>query len=309
MGKSVFKTFKANRKNGEDVMKISVIISACDKRCHLFDRSLDTWASQTMSKNDFELIVVDDAIREDLYSLCKEKSKELGINIQFIRIDKYSSIIPVKSFIPVLTNNVGFKNALGDVVVITGPETLQASTNLEVSWSLNSRKECAYGLVYKANEYATDYIEKGWSKLKKLPLEHLLQIPGAKARCVTMPPHKPAYWYFMAVAKKYVYQIGGIDERFLGGLCGEDDDFANRMFFSNVTPVYEHRILGIHQDHTREDFGDNIHIDRRDGIGYCLWVHNFTLMQDNLEKKIFKANENYDWGSDSLITLHEFFGR
>jgi glycosyltransferase involved in cell wall biosynthesis len=289
-------------------MKISVIISACDKRIHLFTRSLDTWVSQSMPKNDFEIIVIDDAIREDLRALCQTRSQSDGLNIQFIRIDKTKSVIPIKSFIPVLTNNVGFRHARGEVVVITGPETLQASSNLDIAWTLRDRKECAYGLVFRASWGCTNYIAGGWNKIKSLPMAHLLQIPGAKEVCVTMLPHPPAYWYLMAVAKKHVDNIGGVDERFLGGICAEDDDFANRMRMSGIQPVFEHKMIGLHQDHSKEDLNDGIHINRREGLGYHLWVHNFSLLQDNLAKGDPVANVGFEWGSPNLITLHEYFG-
>jgi len=274
----------------------------------MFGRALDTWARQTMSKSDFELVVVDDALRNDLRKLCQERAKIDGLNILFVRIDKARSVIPVKSFIPALTNNIGFRHASGDVVVVTGPETIQAAENLEVAWTMRDREECAYGLVFKANVAATDYIANGWARLKKLPMAHLLHIPGARAECLTRPPHPPAYWYFMSVAKRHIETIGGIDERFLGGLCAEDDDFANRMAMAGIKPVFEHRIVGIHQDHSREDHGDGIHIDRHQGTGLSLKIHNQALMKDNLVKKLVVANNGHDWGSDSVVTLVERSG-
>lgn len=291
------------------MMKVSVVISACDNRAHLFKRALDTWASQTMPKDEFELLVVDDAQRENLRQLCQAEASAQGLGIRFLRIDKAKSVIPVKSFIPVLTNNVGFRNARGEVVVVTGPETLQAAGNLEVAWTMRDRPECAYGLVFRANISATEYIAKGWDRLKHLPMEHLLQIPGAKDHCVTAPPHPPAYWYFMAVARRHVERIGGVDERFLGGLCAEDDDFANRMRMAGIQPVFEHGIVGIHQDHSREDHRDGVHIDRRQGDGYHMWVHNYTLMQDNLSKGDPVTNTNHEWGSGSLVVLDESYGK
>jgi len=289
-------------------MKISVVISACDNRTHLFERSLDTWAAQTMPKKDFEIIIVDDSDRESLRQLCYGKNISSGLNIRFVKIDKSKSIMPVKSFIPVLTNNVGFRLSRGEVIVVTGPETLQSSSNLEIAWSVKDKMECLYGLVFRANVACTDYIAKGWGRLKTLPMSHLLQIPGAKNECVTRPPHPPAYWYFMCVAKRHIENIGGVDERFLGGLCGEDDDFSNRMRLSGVTPRFEHGIVGIHQDHSREDFNDNIHIDRRKDLGYNLWVHNYILLQDNIRNGIVVANEGHDWGSSDLITFNEYYG-
>jgi len=288
-------------------MRVSVVISACDNRAHLFSRALDTWAKQTLPKGDFELLVVDDAVREDLRTLCQEKARSLGLNIRFIRINKTKSVIPVKSFIPVLTNNVGLRHSKGDVVVVTGPETLQAPNNLEIAATMVSRQQCAYGLVYRASAKATEFISKGWDRLKLLPMSHLLQIPGAKDSCVTMPPHPPAYWYFMCVAKAHVERIGGVDEQFLGGICGEDDDFANRMRMVGVEPVFEHSIIGIHQDHSREDHEDGIHLDRKQGEGYLLWVHNFGLMKSNKEKGNPLANVGHEWGSNSLVTLCEDF--
>jgi hypothetical protein len=77
---------------------------------------------------------------------------------------------------------------------------------------------------------------------------------------------------------------------------------------SGITPVFEHRIVGIHQDHSREDNRDGVHINRRTGAGYHMRVHNYTLMQDNLKKGDPVANVGHDWGSKNLITLHEFFG-
>jgi hypothetical protein len=289
-------------------MKVSVVISACDNRMRLFDRALDTWALQTMPKDDFELVVVDDAVREDLREQCRTRGRALGLNIQFIRIDKTKSVIPVKSFIPVLTNNVGFRHARGEVVAVTGPETLQASGNLVAAWTAKDRKECAYGLVFRANPAATEFMARGWDRLRKLPIGHLLQIPGTKAACVTAPPHPPAYWYLMAVAREHVERIGGVDERFLGGLCGEDDDFANRMRMSGITPVFDHSMVGIHQDHSREDHNDGIHLDRN-GAGRHLWVHNQALVKDNLSRQDPLANAGHEWGSASLVVLKEVFGK
>lgn len=290
------------------MMKVSVVVSACDKREHLFSIALDTWEAQTLPKDQWEMLIVDDAEREELRELCKREAEKRGINMRFIRIDKSKSVIPVKTFIPVLTNNVGFKQSKGDVVVVTGPETLQARDNLRVAAEMVSRKQCAYGRVYRASTRATQYIADGWQKLKGRSIQQLLQIPGAKEQCVTMPPHPPAYWYFMAVAKEHVMAIGGVDERFLGGLCGEDDDFSNRMKLAGVTPVFEPRILGIHQDHAREDAGDGIHIDRRDGPGYNFWVHNMQILKANIASKDPVTNKDYEWGSSDLIVLDETYG-
>ena len=94
-------------------IKTSIIISACDNREIMFRRSLDTWARQTVETKSFEIVIVDDACRKDFEILCKEYNEKYNINFQYIRIDNSKSITPVKTFIPVLSNNIGIKNAKG----------------------------------------------------------------------------------------------------------------------------------------------------------------------------------------------------
>jgi hypothetical protein len=79
------------------------------------------------------------------------------------------------------------------------------------------------------------------------------------------------------------------------------------MRMSGIEPVFEHRIIGIHQDHSMEDHNDGIHVDRNQGPGYFLRMHNLALMRDNLAKGDPLANREYDWGSDSLVVLDEVY--
>ena len=280
-------------------MSVSVIISLCDNRYEMFKRALDTWNNQTVK--DFELVLVDDGKRDDILELCKQY-KEL--KFQFIRIDNSKCDKPIQTFIPILSNNIGFRNALGEVVVVTGPETLQAEKNIEVSCTMKDRKLCAYGLVYKSNKAFVKTISENWPQ----DFNSMLNIEGAKNNCLTKFPHPPAYWYYMAVAKKYVEAIGGVDEDFACGICAEDDDFSNRMRMSGVTPVFEHKIMGIHQDHSIGDADDPKHNFRYSHEGVALRQKNIFLMQQNLSNKKVIANTDHVWGDNKVIIFKEFFG-
>lgn len=296
-------------------MKVSVIISICDKRDDMFERSLYTWSKQTMSKKDFELVIIDDANRKELYDLCKLYK---DINFQYIQIDNSRSVMPIETFLPILSNNVGIKQSKGDVIIITGPETLQAENNLEVAYKMNSRKECAYGLVYRSNQEFMKYIRANWNKLKNQSFQSLLSLKGAKADCRTMPPHPAAYWYNMAVKKEYIYNIGGVDKSFACGICAEDDDFSHRMKLSGIKPVFEYNMIGIHQDHSYEDLQDPKHSLRKTEEGIRLRQKNIALWNKNKSINKIIANiltyndknydPNYQWGDPRVIINHEIFG-
>lgn len=288
-------------------MKVSVIISACDNREVLFDRALHTYSKQTLSKDDFEIVMVDDANRDGLLHLCEMYHEKHGIKFQYIKIDQNKSFYDIKSFTPALTNNVGFRCALGDVVVITGPEILQAENNLAVASTMVNRKQCAYGLVYLSSPLFNDFIKKNdiW---KSKSFVEILEYPGAKVDCLTRPPHPPAYWFFMAVKKEYVLRMRGVDERFLGGICGEDDDFANRMRMSGVQPVFEHRIVGIHQNHSIPDKNDN-HSVRFTSNWNVLKSHNLGIMRKNLQERKIVVNAFHEWGNPDSIVDRLILGR
>jgi len=269
-------------------MKVSVIISLCDNRFDFFRRSLETWKTQT-NKN-FELVLVDDGHREEFFELSKKY-----VFSQYIQIDNSKSHIQPKTFTPVLTNNVGIRMARGDVICITGPETLQSPNNVEIASSFENRKEAGYGLIYKSNREFVNIIKNNMSNFNDL-----LKTKGAKHTCLTKPPHPPAYYYFLVVKKAYITKIGGLDERFCQGYCGEDDDLANRLKMSGITPLFEHKIIGIHQDHSQEN--TTIHLDRYKNNE--LKQHNLRLIRENISNYSYIANQTHIWGDPNMIIKH-----
>lgn len=284
-------------------MKVSVVISVCDGRDHLFEKSLDTWVNQSIPYKDFELVIVDDANRHYIRNLIYEYNK-LGLQFQYIRVNKNLADVPITTFLPILTNNVGIRCSRGQVIVITGLETLQAEKNLEISYEFANRKECGYGLVFRSNIDFVDYTNHFWEELKPQPFACLLGIRGAQAECRTRPPHPPAYSYFVCCRKEYIEDIGGYDEDFNQGVFAEDDDYANRMKLSGITPVFEHRILGIHQDHSREDMKDENHNLRFTSEINILRKRNIELLNKNQKERKIIANQDHTWGDPKTIIEH-----
>lgn len=284
-------------------MKVSIIISACSGRERLFKRSLLSLERQTLSKKEFEVIMVDDADRYSLRDLCRSAAKQ-GLRFRYIRVDPSKSHVPPASFTPALTNNVGFRHAEGDVIVVTGPETIHGEWNVEIASEV-SEQRCEYGLVFRADKRFETWISSD-PRHPHLPIRAMLQAPGAQADCRTRSPHPPAYWYWMAVRKTNVEAIGGCDEEFMRGICGDDDDFANRMKMYGVVPVFNHSMIGIHQDHSNADMGDNHSVRFTADWGRLQKINRMTLNK-RIWSKDPVANRDHIWGDPtSVISVEEF---
>ena len=289
---------------GTDGIKNSVIISVKD-RSDFLDRTLYTYAKQTMPLNEFEMVIIDDNSKEDILKICKKHSEINKLNFQYIKVDTTKGVFPQKGFTPALTNNIGFKNARGSVLIITGPETLQSNVNMEVTWEICKDVKCVYGVVYRSNAAFVDKLKENQKWTQYGSFSEILSIPGSKFE---KPDLTGFWWYYAAARKEYLMNINGVDERYMMGIAAEDDDFAERMRLSGVQLLHDQRIVGIHQDHERED---RVHPDHKFRFNKKEWNtlrnHNCNLLHKCIAKKDFIANKNIDWGTEKAIVYKEIF--
>lgn len=278
-------------------MKVSVIISLAGRRAALFKRSLDTWLGQTLPKDEWELIVVDDAERKGCQELCRRYARK-GMRVRFLRLDPSRSTMPVRGFVPALTINAGIRHAQGRVIMVTGPEVLQDRGNLVAAAEADGVR---YGLVARAGRRATGYIAKGWNVLRHKPIRHLAQIPTVRL----YKAHLPNRWTCAVFLKEDAERIGGVDERFLGGDGADDADFAGRLRMAGVEQLCDPRIICLHQDHSMEDARDpSRQIDPEER--QKLRDHNFALLKDALARQDPVANKLMPWGTlGTSVSLEE----
>ena len=289
---------------GEDGIKNSVIISF-KNRSEFLNRTLLTYAKQTMPKDEFELVMVDDGSTEDVLGLCKQHAKTSGLRFQYIRVDSSKGAIKQKGWTPALTNNIGFKKARGSVFVITGPETLQKETNMARTWKVCAEPTCIYGVVYKSNERFVDSIRKN---SKWIEYEYFKALMNNYKNDIEKPSTGGFWWYYAAARKEYVMTIHGVDEKFMLGITGEDDDFAARMRFLGLKLAHDFDIVGIHQNHSREDQKDAVHkvrFNRRQWRN--LRAHNVRLLMECRRSGDPIVNKGINWGAEEAIIDMEIF--
>jgi len=72
---------------------------------------------------------------------------------------------------------------------------------------------------------------------------------------------------------------------------------------SGITPIFEHKIVGIHQDHS--SLNTEKHMERFRRIE--LKARNLGLIKENLNNYAYIANSDHIWGDPKVITFHEVF--
>lgn len=283
-----------------DGVKVSVIISSRN-RVNLFKKTLYTLDKQTLGKQNFEIIILDDKSTEDLFGLCHNIHNDTGLRIQYICFDRNKGDIKPKTWTPALSNNIGFKLSRGSVIIISGQETLLHPNSLEISYNKASEGYCVYGSVYRSTISFANTLNRVWNM--NMSFDDILKINGAT---YDASPLNGWWWYYMATQKEHIMNIGGVDERFMLGIAGEDDDFANRIQHYGVPIIRSKQIIGVHQDHSREDKKDAFHSWRTNKKEWkSLRNHNMKIINNWKSKPYFVVNKNINWGNLDTINRHE----
>jgi glycosyltransferase involved in cell wall biosynthesis len=291
---------------GQDGIKVSVIVSAYNRR-ELMNLSLLYYDRQTMPKSEFELVVVvDNDCTDDIKGLCAEQAKKHDLQIQYVKIDKYAGAYKPKSFNQALANNVGLKLARGSVIAIVCPETILCDEALEHSWNEANEGKCVYGKIFCSSQQFVENLHAREDRNSGILFKDLLAMPGAQFE---QSQFTGFWWYYVTVQKGHIMAIGGVDERFMEGITGEDDDFAYRMFYYDVPLVRSSKIVGIHQYHMHlETASGDLHSVRTNRAKwYSLRQNNLRLLTEWRRNKTAYANTNIDWGSLKTIVEKEVF--
>lgn len=300
------------REDGSGIL-VSAVLSI-HNRSKLFRRALDGYLWQTLPRERWEIVLIDDMSTEDL---SQTYSHLLGtINIRHVKVDHTKHPIframnpswkPGQQanwyHTPCLTNNLGFHLARGSILCLCHPEVLHAPENFERAASrLRRQNSFLFGSTYigtpEANARLTakpDWRRNGWQafldsvnagSMKRLDTEY--------------------YWYTSFLPKDAAIAVGGCDFAYMSGAGGEDDDFRDRVALAGWRPSHAGDIEGFHQNHDDEKERHR----RRDtpewaqGLARNRKIYSSRLMSGAFP---FPANDGSDWTCrDIVVSVKEF---
>lgn len=273
-------------------MKLSVIIPIFN-RVQLFRLGLESLVRNTFPKNDWELIVIDDRSTEDV----SKAWEGLGLNVTHIRIDPQTHHSYRGYHTPALAINIGIKHAKGDVLCITQPEILHDRENLQRGYSQALQDVQVFGKVM----LTTGAFTKRILNLKEQAYETLWE-NGSRLGGNIFPDNE-LYWYVYFVKKAHAVSVQGVDEEYLKGVYGEDDNFKERLRLYGILPELNRGIRGIHINH---DFEKDLYQKQDRTANF--WAKgaevNRKRFYDWLNSERTKADavaNGDDWGSDKYV--------
>lgn len=287
-------------------------------RSKLFQRGLETIASQTFPLNELEVVVVDDGSTEDIKKLLKKFPQ---LNFRYVRYDHtrhpiWQELNPdgVERewyHTQAISANIGIKKATADFVCISQPEMLHAPNNLSRGLEIARTGRQVFAELWLATDRFNQYMDIKKNRSKPFP-DIFAKATEFGTEYPFEPPSNHLYWYIQFFPKQPALAIGGVDEEYLRGVYAEDDNFKSRLRMAGIEEFYAGRhdttnpptgsdhIIGIHQSHYYERtlypkqnrdgsmWNKGAETNRRRWTQWCAGPQ-------------IKANEDRDWGSELLV--------
>ncbi len=225
-------------------MKLSVVFSIFN-RSNLLEEGLRSLCEQNLK--DFEVVIADEMSTEDL---SKVYSK-FPINVEHIRFSPEGHPNYKGYHTQSLGLNLAMKHARGEVLCITQPEMVHDKENLMRGYDNAKQDAFVFGKhILTTPPFRERYLNNPMAF--QSAWEQALDM-----NCLLMPTPDEEnlhifYWFTAFVKKEHVLKIQGVDERYMEGVYGEDDNFRNRLEMIGVLPELNIGIRSIHLNHEFE---------------------------------------------------------
>lgn len=276
-------------------------------RSVLFRRALDGYMTQTLSPENWEIILLDDMSTEDLRKTYRHLIGKA--NIRHVLVDHtrhpvfldrnpgWRPGMPASWYhTPAITMNIGFSMAKGGVLCLCHPEILHAPQNFQNAIArLSKERVFAFGTTWLGNQSCNDWLSKhSWTEYG---WPGFLSRVGANTLRKYSP--KELYWYTSFLPKEAAVAVRGVDFEYLNGVAGEDDDFKERVRLAGWEPIHAPDIEGFHQDHSHETEAHH----RRDTKAWRVGLKTNRALFASRKEQGFpqESNSNMDWTSSACV--------
>ena len=229
---------------------------------------------------DLEIIIVDDASCSE--EKINDAIKNYNLDIKLIEINQKE-----KSWTnPCIPNNIGFKQASGDVIVLQNPECVYRGNILKhVNDNIKKNTYINYA-CYSLDKNLTEMIRPDYTII--LPKDKVALENGVIGWYNHSSFKKTCFNFCSAILKEDLYELGGFDERYANGIAYDDNELLTRIQKKKMNIVTVDFPFVMHQFH--EQVADENFVKEGMNINYSLWQK--TLKSEYYDIK--KHNKYYN---------------
>ena len=207
-----------------------------------------------------EVIIVDDGStsKHEISDVCR--AFDLSIRIVRIEPEDKKIINPYSDtrLNPCIPFNLGFKLAIGQVIVLQNPECIYVGDVIgHIRSNIGANKYLNYA-CYSINFRNTDRITAGEEPAKVIfPINNAIPKANCDNAWYNHSKYNPSLLHFCsAMTRDDLYDLGGFDERYSNGLAYDDNDFLMRVQRKGTRIVQIDEPFVIHQAHKSAFSGD-----------------------------------------------------
>jgi hypothetical protein len=219
--------------------------------------SLKSYTIFYSGRNDVEIILIEDSKNAESAVHHEELFNTLKIHGGSLNIKVITD--PVRSYNPSTKYNLGVKNASGDIIMLTNPETPHRTDILGVLDKEHPED------VYNVCSCLAMYLSKENQDLFNSEFQEHMWYQHSV--------HRNALYHFCTVlSKKNYLKIGGFDERYSNGIAYDDDNFVRRVLHGAIQMISRDDLLTYHIEHPRDYSISSEEYRRLWRINNALWA-------------------------------------
>jgi glycosyltransferase involved in cell wall biosynthesis len=253
---------------------LATILITTYKRSHLLDFGLSSLGKQNLNRDEIEVIVINDGLRDETADICKKHSDKLNIKYIFTG---HRNLVSEQWRCPSIAFNIGAKHSDSEFLFISCAEMyhLDNTINNMLSVLKNNPKALTipFGRDDETGEFL-EYIKKSNKnideKFNTVPLLVNIRFP-----------------FFMGMRREHFFAIGGYSEDFSEGI-GFDDNYI----------VYCLNAIGCSHQQTKDRVVHLYHprLNTNDPVLYRKLKNNETLFYNKKNSGIIVSNKDTEWG-------------
>ncbi len=267
-------------------MKYSIVIPTYNNKYHLAETLYALQHQKNYPCNSFEILVIDDGSSDDLFGYISDFKFLLNLKIIRLERDEYSCRARAR--------NIGFKNASGEYIVFIDSDILVKEDHLlQLDRYFDANSNCLvvgnrlhiknnFRPVNEANLFTANYAFPS-ENYSVLDYRHLVFSAQSYNGSVIPDSWLHTYSCNIAVAKKWLIQTNGFDEKFIDwGL--EDIELGYRLHLLGLNITINPFLETFHQGNGHRD---DIAISQqrikkyKENISYFLYKHPSALSHYN----------------------------